>query len=100
MSLLGGGSDWATVWTVEIRFLAKPWIFPSSNAHTTFGVHSSSRSVCMYLVYLPGVSWPERLSYDLSPPRTEVTNTSLVPREFEVVDPTQGHVYLTFSLNY
>jgi len=99
MTLLCCGSDWASVWTVEIHFLAKPWTLPSSNAQRHFW-GSLSLPLIVYLGYLPGISWPERPSYDLSPSRLEVTNAFLVPREVEVVDPTQRHIYLTFSLNY
>ena len=98
MTLLCCGSDWAKVWTVEIHFLAKPWILPSSNTQYHFW-GSLSLPLIVYLGYLPGIGWPERPSYDLSPSGIEVTNAFLVPREVEVVDPTQGNIYLTFSLN-
>jgi hypothetical protein len=61
---------------------------------------SLSFPLSVYLGYLPGVSGPERSAYDLSPSITQVKNAFRVPREVEVVDQTQGHIYLADSLNY
>ena len=86
MTLLGCNSDWATVWTVGIRFLANGFFLPPTPT-PPLGLIILPPSG--YLGCLPGVSWPERSAYDLLPSRIQVTNACHVPSEVEVVDQKQ-----------